>query len=80
MNICTATNARTNLYHLIDQVSQTHKPVHITSKRANAVLLSEEDWNALQETLYLVSVPGMHKSIKAGMKTPIEKCDKDVDW
>lgn len=76
----TATKARANLYNLIDQVSQSHKPIHITSKKANAVLISEEDWSAIQETLYLLSIPGMGKSIRDGLKTPLKKCDEDIDW
>lgn len=76
----TATKARTHLYQLIDQVAVSHKPIHIMAKRGNAVLISEEDWSAIQETLYLLSIPGMRESIIKGMKTPIKKCAKDLDW
>ncbi len=64
----------------INEASNTHKPIRITGKRANAVLLSEEDWNAINETLYLVSIPGMRESIQEGMKTKLEECDKDLTW
>ena len=79
-NNVTATEARSNFYRLIDQVSSSHQPVHISGKRNNAYLISEEDWQSIQETLYLLSVPGMGKSIVKGMKTPIEKCAKDIKW
>ncbi|OGT42377.1 MAG: antitoxin [Gammaproteobacteria bacterium RIFCSPHIGHO2_12_FULL_37_34] len=76
----TATKARANLYRLIDQVSHSHKPIHITSKKSNAVLVSEEDWSALQETLYLLSIPNMGTSIRKGLKIPLNKCDENLDW
>ena len=62
------------------EVASTHKPMLITGKKHNAVLISEEDWNALQETLYLVSIPGMRESIREGMETPIEACSQDPGW
>jgi antitoxin YefM len=80
MAIYTATEARSNLYRLIDQVNKSHKPIHISSKNAAAVLISEEDWSAIQETLHLLSIRGMGKSIKKGLKTPVKKCDKELDW
>lgn len=80
MTVYTATEARTNLYRLIDQVSQSHKPIHITGKKGGAVLIAEEDWAAIQETLYLLSIPGMGKSIKKGLKTTLKECDEDLDW
>jgi prevent-host-death family protein len=60
----TATEASSNLYRLIDQVSKSHKPIHINGKNAAAVLIFEEDWSAIQETLYLLSIPSMGKTIK----------------
>lgn len=80
MAIYSATKARASLYRLIDQVSETHQPIHITGKKSAAVLISEEDWLAIQETLYLLSIPGMGKSIKDGLKTPLKKCDEELDW
>lgn len=76
----TATAARAGLYRLIDQVSESHKPVVITGKKSNAVLISEEDWSAIEETLYLQSISGLAKSIKKGLKIPLKKCDKELDW
>ena len=73
MNILTASEARANLYRLIDQTVESHEPIIISGRRNNAVLLSEEDWNAIQETLYLLAVPGMRESIKAGMAEPLTK-------
>lgn len=70
MDIITATNARSNLFRLIDKTAEHHKPILITGKRNNAVLLSEEDWNSVQETLYLLSIPGMRESIIEGMNAP----------
>jgi len=80
MNIINATNARKNLYRLIEEVSKSHEPIHITSKKGSAVLISEEDWKAIQETLYLLSIPGMRESIKEGMNTPIEECSETIEW
>ena len=80
MTTLNATDARKNLYRLMDDVYESHEPVMITGKRHNAVLLSEEDWSAIQETLYLLSIPGMRKSIKEGMETPIDECSKSLDW
>ena len=80
MTTLTATEARKNLYTLLDDVAESHAPLQIAGKRHNAVLVSEEDWRAIQETLYLSSIPGMKGSIVKGLKTPIEKCDKDLNW
>lgn len=74
------TEAQSNLQHLIDQVTQSHQPIVIAGADSNAVLLSEEDWASIQETLYLLSVPGMRESIKAGMVTPTDACDGELDW
>lgn len=76
----TATEARSNLYRLIDETAESHEPVMIRGKRHNAVLLSEEDWTAIQETLSLLSVPGMRESIRNGMETPLDECDEDAGW
>ena len=80
MTTINATEARSKLYNLIDETAETHQPVVITGKRANAVLLAEEDWNAINETLFLLSVPGMRESIREGMDTSVDECDQDVDW
>ena len=76
----TATKARANLYKIIDDSRKSHRPVVITGRRSNAVLISEDDWNAIQETLYLTSIPGLRDSIVKGMKTKVADCDKDVQW
>ena len=76
----TASEARVKLYRLIDEIAEAHKPIRITGKRNNAVLVSEQDWSAIQETLHLLSVPGMRESIKEGLETPVEECEKDLDW
>ena len=75
-----ATDARSKLYALIDETAETHKPITITGKRGNAVLLSEDDWNAINETLYLVSIPGMRESIREGMETDLDECSENLDW
>ncbi len=80
MNILTASEARANLYRLIDQTATSHAPIHISGKRNGAVLISEEDWSAIQETLFLLSVPGMRESIKEGMNTPVSECSSELDW
>ncbi|MCP5425666.1 MAG: type II toxin-antitoxin system Phd/YefM family antitoxin [Gammaproteobacteria bacterium] len=80
MTILNATEARAKLYSLIDEAATTHQPIVIKGKRTNAVLLSEDDWNAINETLYLVSIPGMRESIIEGINTDVDECSKDLDW
>ncbi len=80
MQTLTASEARANLYRLIDQAAESHEPVTITGKRTNAVLLSADDWSAIQETLFLLSIPGMRESIIKGMATSVEECSKELDW
>ena len=80
MTILNATEARSRLYSLIDEAAETHQPIVITGKRGNAVLVSEDDWNSIAETLHLLSVPGMRESIQEGMDAPIDECSKALDW
>lgn len=80
MTMLNATEARAKLYSLIDEASETHQPIVIKGKRSNAVLLSEDDWNAINETLYLVSIPGMRESIMEGIATDTAECSRDLDW
>ncbi len=80
MPAVTATEARATLYTLLDEVASSHEPILITGKRNNAVLISEEDWRAINETLYLMSIPGMRESLIEGLNTPIEECDDEVEW
>ena len=80
MTIINVTEARSRLYSLIDEASESHQPIVITGKRSNAVLVSEEDWNAISETLHLMSIPGMSESIKEGMSEPISNCSEELDW
>ena len=79
-NLVTASEARANLYRLIDETNQSHRPVVISGKRSSAVLVSVEDGDAIQETLYLLSVPGMRESIKKGMAEPLAKSAREVNW
>lgn len=80
MPTITATEARKSLYKLLDEVSESHVPIQITGKRSNAILVSEDDWRAVQETLYLHSIPGMKASIIEGLKTPVDECEGELDW
>ena len=80
MTVLNVTEARSRLYNLIDEAASTHQPIIITGKRTNAVLVSEEDWNAISETLYLLSTPGMRESIKEGLNGDLAACSKDLDW
>ena len=80
MSTLTASKARSNLYRLIDEAARNHRPIHITGKRHNAVLLSESDWESIQETLFLLSIPGMRASIRKGLNTPVKECSKELDW
>lgn len=76
----TATEARKQLYKLLDDVAASHEPIEITGRRANAVLVSEDDWRSVQESLHLLSIPGMRESIAEGMATPVEELDEKLDW
>ena len=78
--IVNATEARKNIYKLIDTAKDSHQPVTITGKRGNAVLVCEEDWKAIHETLFLVSIPGMRESILEGMSESLSDCDEELDW
>lgn len=78
--ILTATQARADIYKLINDVSEGHQAITITGKTNNAVLISERDWNSIQETLYLDSIPGMRESIKEGMETPLPECTDKPEW
>ena len=80
MAVMTATKARSNLYALIDQTRTSHEPIVISGKRNNAVLISEEDWNSIQETLYLCSIPGMRESILEASKEPLDESVEDIGW
>ncbi|HBD95790.1 MAG: antitoxin [Spirochaetes bacterium GWF1_31_7] len=80
MIMLNASDARANLYRLIDQTNEYHEPIIISGKRSNAVLVSEEDWKALQETLYLCSIPGMRESIIQGMKESLSESTKELNW
>ena len=76
----TASEARADLYRLIDQAAESHQPILISGKRSSAVLVSADDWQAIQETLYLLAVPGMRESIKKGMAEPLDKNAKALKW
>lgn len=76
----TASEARTRLYRLLDQIAESHEPVLITGKRNRAVMVGEDDWRAMMETLYLLSIPGMRESIRKGLTTPIEACSDRLEW
>ena len=80
MTTLTASEARASLYRLIDQTSESHQPILISGKRSSAVLVSAADWQAIQETLYLLAVPGMRESIKQGMAEPLAKSARELDW
>ena len=80
MTTLTATDARKQFFSLIDDVAESHEPIQIAGKRHSAVLISEEDWRAIQETLYLESFPKLRESIVEGLETPISKCDTEPGW
>ncbi len=80
MTTVTTREARDNLSRLIDDATSSHQPILITGERNNAVLISEEDWSAVQETLFLLSVPAMRESIMEGLKTPVSECTREPDW
>ena len=80
MKSISVTKARSDLYKLIDSTKNSHEPVQIIGKRSNAVLISEEDWRAIEETLFLLSIPNMRESIRKGLNTTLDKCYEDIDW
>jgi antitoxin YefM len=80
MTVLTASAARANLYRLIDQATESHQPVLIAGKKSSAVLVSAEDWAAIQETMHLLSVPGMRESIRKAMAEPLSKSARDLKW
>ncbi|OGG95294.1 MAG: antitoxin [Candidatus Lambdaproteobacteria bacterium RIFOXYD2_FULL_50_16] len=80
MTHLTLIEASQSLERLVQLVTEAHEPALLTGKEGNAVLISEEDWRSIQETLHLHTIPGMVQSIKEGMKTPLEDCDSELDW
>ncbi|MCF7873627.1 MAG: type II toxin-antitoxin system Phd/YefM family antitoxin [Candidatus Omnitrophica bacterium] len=80
MTTLTASQARAKLYKLLDKLAESHEPIQISGKRHDAVLISQEDWRAIKETLFLLSIPKMRESIRKGLKTPLKKCDKKLNW
>ena len=80
MSSINITNARKDLYKIVDSVNKTHEPIHITGKNSSAVLIGEEDWRSIEETLFLLSIPGMRDSIVDGMKTPIDELASKLEW
>ena len=80
MKTITVTNARANLYKLLDETSISHEPLYITGKRNNAVLISEDDWRSIEETLKLSSIPGMIESIVEGLNTSVNDCSEKLEW
>ncbi|HEY6895692.1 MAG TPA: type II toxin-antitoxin system Phd/YefM family antitoxin [Rhodocyclaceae bacterium] len=80
MTTISASEARAKLYRLMDDAAEHHQPIRITGKRSNAVLLSEQDWDSIQETLFLLSIPGMRESIVEGLETPVEECSTEPGW
>ena len=80
MKTINVTKARSNLYKLIDDAYLSSEPIQITGKRTNAILLSEENWRSIQETLYLISNPKMRDSIREGLNTPLSECSENLDW
>ncbi len=80
MKTITATKARSNLYRLMEEAAVTSEPIQITGKRTNAVLLAEDDWRSIQETLHLLGTPGMRESILEGLETNLDECVEELDW
>lgn len=80
MTTLTASEARASLYRLIDETAASHQPVVITGKRHNAVLLSADDWASVQETIYLLSIPGMRESIREGLSSQVNECATELNW
>ncbi len=80
MKTISVTKARSNLYKLLDDTKTSGEPIQITGKRSNGVLISEDDWRAISETLFLISIPGMRESIREGLNAPLNECETDIKW
>jgi prevent-host-death family protein len=80
MNAIDVKDAKKQLGRILEGVTKSHEPIYIVGKNTSAVMISQEDWSAIEETLYLMSIPDMRQSIIKGLKTPIEKCAKKLDW
>ena len=80
MSSINVTNARKDLYRLIEKINESHEPVRVIGKSGSVVMVAEDDWKAIEETLFLTSIPGMRESIIKGMQEPIEKCFNTLDW
>lgn len=80
MPTITEAEAKQKLDQLIDATASSHQPVIITGQRHSAVLLSQDDWSSIQETLYLLSIPGLRESLREGMTTPLDQCAKELAW
>ncbi len=80
MSSINITNARKDLYRIVESVNLSHEPIHITGKNSSAVLIGEDDWKSIEETLYLMSIPGMRESIVDGLNTPINDLEENLDW
>ncbi|MFY9611104.1 MAG: type II toxin-antitoxin system Phd/YefM family antitoxin, partial [Blastocatellia bacterium] len=80
MKIISAGEAKKDLQELLVETAASHEPIQIISDASNGILVSEEDWRAIQETLYLLSIPGMRESLREGMATPVEDCSTELDW
>ena len=80
MKTIDAGEAEKNLQELLEETALSHEPIHIISDASDGILISEEDWRAIQETLYLLSIAGMRESIREGMATPIEECSRELSW
>lgn len=76
------TNFRKDIYELLERTIKYNEPINISTKNGNAVVLSEEDYNSLMETLHIYSVPGLKEDIIEGMKEPLENCvaEDEVEW
>ena len=80
MKTISVTKARSNLYKLLDDARISGEPIQITGKRSNGILVSEDDWRAISETLFLLSIPGMRDSIREGLNKPINECETELKW
>jgi len=78
--VISVSQARANIYNLMDETAETHEPILITGKRNNVVMLSQEDWNAIEETLYLNSIPNMVSSLQESMNAPDSEFSETIEW
>ena len=80
MKTISETQAQADLSGLLEQTAASHEPIQITGRNVSAALVAEDNWRSIEETLYLLSIPGMRQSIQDGMRTPVREYSTELPW